>query len=223
MSRVRHMRVLQCICMLQCVLQCICMLQCVLQCVLHTRHACPVFDAAVGFAFFHTHPLRHHHCGRAAASPEEAMMPTRRSPTDTPLRHHVDQVLEDNACDLVDSSLGTFGCFINIQRRINSVFDGCVAYEVSVENQFMRRSGTDDEESTTPGASSLAAAATFADNPAPPPKSMAIAPPPPPSRSRSRSRTPVAGCRMPLTPKAPLAAPPIQLRLKGKPIGSRLS
>jgi hypothetical protein len=127
-------------------------------------------------------------------------------------------VLEEIACDLVDSSLGTFGCFINIQRRINSVFDGCVAYEVSVENQFMRRSGTDDEESTTPGASSLAVdTATFADNPAPPPKSMA------PSRSRSRSRTPVAGCRMPLTPKAPLAAPPIQLRLKGKPIGSRLS
>ena len=71
-------------------------------------------------------------------------MPTRRSPTDTPLRHHVDQVLEEIACDLVDSSLGTFGCFINIQRRINSVFDGCVAYEVSVENDFMRRIGTDD-------------------------------------------------------------------------------
>ena len=158
------------------------------------------------------------------------MMPTRKSPSDTSLRHHIDQVLEDISSDLVDSSLGTFGCFLNIQRRINSVFDGCMVYEVSLEQQYMHSEAAGaEEESTTPGGASSVDTATVLDNPAPPPKSTA-----PPlqstleglggggsNRSRSRSRSPPVA-RLLLTPKAPLAPPPIQLRLKGKPIGARI-
>ena len=107
-----------------------------------------------------------------------------------------------------------------------------MVYEVSLEEEYIRLEAAGaQEESTTPGAASSVDTATVLDNPVPPPKSMATTPPLQSTlerlggggsnRSRSRSRSPLVA-RVLLTPKAPLAPPPIQLRLKGKPIGARI-